>query len=251
MKRILLLVAVVALMAAPAMADINAAWTNSGMSWTGVTVVDPRGPVTGTHNTSTGMSLFTEYPTPAYPDVPFIGNGSNQFYAFCVDLRQYVDTSTHPFAIVAPSAVPMPAYGPPMEQPMGVARAARLEHFFSKYYGFLSNGVNDTVERQAFQLAVWEIVYEDGPVASYSLSGGSLYVSSGASAAVTKANAWFSDASWQTATGLYVAGLQDLREGSYGQDFVTVVPHPIPVPGAALLGLLGFSLISRIKRRFA
>ena len=37
------------------------------------------------------------------------------------------------------------------------------------------------------------------------------------------------------------------------QDMVVIVESitPVPVPGAALLGLLGFGLIGWIKRRFA
>ena len=147
------------------------------------------------------------------------------------------------------------------QQPMGPARADRLQRFYSAYYNKLSDGNQDATDRQAFQLAVWELVYEGTD--TYSLSDGDLTVARGGSTdVINRANAWLAG-SWQTGAGGQTPGVPG--GGSSGPDPGTVITDPdeppvieppddpppavLPVPGAALLGLLGFSLIGWAKRR--
>ena len=45
-------------------------------------------------------------------------------------------------------------------QRMGAAKAGRLQHFYGAYQSQLFDGNQDAIDQQAFQLAVWEILYE-------------------------------------------------------------------------------------------
>ena len=138
---------------------------------------------------------------------------------------------------------------------MGAARAGRLQHFYGAYQSQLFDGNQDAIDKQAFQLAVWEILYEGD--SAYSLIEGDLSVAAGGSAEViNRANTWLAG-SWETGNAVeHLAGLQTPPEGSSGGQPPPVDPGVpgvtvVPVPGAALLGLLGFSLIGWVKRRFA
>ena len=140
-------------------------------------------------------------------------------------------------------------------QRMGTARAGRLQHFYGAYQSQLFDGNQDAIDQQAFQLAVWEILYEGD--SAYSLIEGDLSVAAGGSAEViNRANTWLAG-SWETGNAVeHLAGLQTPPEGSSGGQPPPVDPGVpgvtvVPVPGAALLGLLGFSLIGWVKRRFA
>ena len=105
---------------------------------------------------------------------------ADPYYAFCVDLFEYIDNdSGTQYNLVDPSTIPLP----PKDgiQPMGVAKANLLRELYGERYNSLFDGTNDVTDRQAFQLAVWEVVYETGN--TLSLSGtttkGNLYVYSG------------------------------------------------------------------------
>jgi hypothetical protein len=140
-------------------------------------------------------------------------------------------------------------------QRMGATRAGHLQQFHAAYQSQLSDGKQDAIDQQAFQLAVWEILYEGD--SAYSLLEGDLSVVAGGSAEViSRANTWLAG-SWQTSNAMgHLADLQVPPNGSSGgQDLGPIDQGPgvtvVPVPGAALLGLLGFSLIGWAKRRLA
>ncbi|MDM8008499.1 MAG: hypothetical protein QUV05_20365 [Phycisphaerae bacterium] len=139
-------------------------------------------------------------------------------------------------------------------QRMGATRAGRLQQFYGAYQNQLSDGKQDAIDQQAFQLAVWEILYEGD--SSYSLLEGDLSVLTGGSTEViNRANTWLAG-SWQTGNAVgHLADLQVPPNGSSGEDPDPIDQGPgvtiVPVPGAASLGLLGFSLIGWAKRRLA
>ncbi len=139
-------------------------------------------------------------------------------------------------------------------QRMGGTRTDRLQRFYGAYSNQLSDGNQDATDRQAFQLAIWEIMYEGS--GTYSLINGDLSVAGGGSSSVIdRANSWLAG-SWQT-SGVVDnrGGLDALPGGSGSGPLPPDPPAPpvvtvVPVPGAVLLGLLGFSLIGWVKRRF-
>jgi hypothetical protein len=246
MKKYLGIVAVVAMSASPALADVTATYgasSNPLSGWTSTTVsytntVNPSH--SRTDYTSTGMSIFTKTFQTAGEN-PQLGS---TFYAFCVDLNQTVSWGeTNTYSLVNPANIPQPADNP--DQPMGAAKANLLTHFFSAYYSSLFDGISDFNDRAAFQLAVWEIVYEDS--GSYNMSTGNLKATG---TALARANELLGG-SWQdSSTNLSLVGLSHIPTGQLGgdgQDFVTVVP----APGAAVLIGLGLSVIGWLKRRIA
>ncbi len=169
-------------------------------------------------------------------------NGQTEFYTFCVDLDQYVYQGQD-YNFVDPSSIPTPDGDTPYN-PMGSTRAAYLAELFGEHYHQLFDGPNDATDRQGFQLAVWEIVYEDLSN-SFSATGGDFWVEGDAGTARDRANDFLSTIDGDGPT-LRLLGLENAVDGG-AQDFVTV----IPIPGAVLLGVLGLGLVARVKRHIA
>lgn len=120
---------------------------------------------------------------------------------------------------------------------------------FAGFYGGSdqsSNAVNTTVEKTAFQLAIWDAVYDPG---TFDLTSGQFTVTSADAGVVTQANA-------------YLAGAFSLPPGSYAtdnlyaftggvsqqevrsQDLITAIPEPSTY-ALMLAGLAGVGFVVR------
>jgi hypothetical protein len=126
---------------------------------------------------------------------PFNGT----FATYCLDLNQNISLN-NPFVYnTAPLATaPQPgAYVPP-GGPMGPAKANEINILYGKDYSLtLGSGAGD--DRAAFQLAIWNIVYDND--ASVTAGGGTLYAVIGAgsgsnvdAATIALANQFLADA---------------------------------------------------------
>jgi hypothetical protein len=132
-----------------------------------------------------GNATGQQITDPAYP---------SYMYAFCIDLRQNIAPPDVNSWYLAPDIhAPIPG---PWGQPMTPAQATRLEQLFGNYYQGAFDGTgsgpgnlnrNATIEAAAFQVAVWETVWEQAgnppEVNALSDSRGNVYVNSGWSAA--------------------------------------------------------------------
>ncbi len=171
-------------------------------------------------------------------DSPFVG--------YCIDLEDGVSTgNTHTWNVTDVASAPDGQYT------MGTGKALRLAELWGRYHGL----VDTAFKAAAFQLAVWEIVYE-----AEALQLGTYDVTSG----YDRNTGFAVDASWHADFGNLTTLANSWVNGLDGtgplanlmaltnprtQDFL-VETVPVPVPGAVCLGIVGVSLISRLGRRW-
>ena len=170
------------------------------------------------------------------------GTGAT-FFTFCTELTQFISPgTTYTYDLVSPSTLPTPPGGIPGFT-MGSFRAGLLAEFFQNNFKTATTGT--TLQAAAFQMGVWEIVYQDdtaaagdgtfdslGEITLNTLSG--IFSMDNASAGGV-ANGWLS-----SLMGTYSAD-PDWLVGfgsSTTQDQATLIPLPPPVWLAAV-GLVG------------
>jgi hypothetical protein len=293
MRRLLLLLAVAACMAAPAMADYTpgsmSGWYRYGniyatgsSGWVGGDGLDP-----GTDGSPYENVVWSVYTLDVGKATKFNSQGQatawqdtglNIAPVSCIDLVQVATTAWKYYDDVDLTSAPIGSGN----QVMTPEQASRLRELWTEHGGLL---LTSNTQRAAFQLAVWEIVYQrdvvpdetSGLLTGYDVRSGwdqvnhtgfeavsvngTTKIASALpanNAAANLANDWL----------VHLNGVNDMAGRWYGTDqfmnvralvsedtqdwaFYNVDAGMIPVPGAALLGLLGFSLIGWVKRRFA
>ena len=122
-----------------------------------------------------------------------------------------------------------------------------LSQLFTEVGG--SASATSTTDRSAaFQLAVWEILFEGGTYGSLNVSSGN-FQATGNAAAIAQANSWLAalDAGDPATTALFLLSSPD------HQDFITDTNTPLlqtPEPGSlALLGIGILAAIFAMRRR--
>lgn len=158
----------------------------------------------------------------------------NTIYFWCIELTQFFSPGTHYTNQYTPS----------------LATNTLLSKLFTEAYGSaLSNATNSA----AFQLAIWEIIYDSGDL---HLNGGAFKVlgDNGHSATVTIAQGWLDGL-----TGASAGYTLYFLTAPGNQDFVTASRIPVPttkVPEPGSLALLTAALLAagfvraRATRRF-
>jgi hypothetical protein len=160
-------------------------------------------------------------------------NGGPSFTAFCVDVYQYISFGS---TFSGYSVVPGSSYA------FANSHAATdLGKLYSE-----GHAINDAVSEAAFQIAVWEIVYET--TGSYNLANGSAQFTGGSAStdgALSLASTWLG--SLAATPSLYTVSV--LASGTY-QDQVIAVPVPEPSSYALLAGgLLAMGAVIRRRAR--
>jgi hypothetical protein len=153
---------------------------------------------------------------------------------FCTDLFQYVSSTPRTYDLVTLDLVPNAA-------PMGAAKANAIAHLYTFAGGsqLLSTATNDYAA--AFQLAVWEVVYDFNPAASnngLNVTGGAFRAtaSGGGSLNSTITSHLVSFFNAASSEGPAHADLIGIRS-SAAQDQIIPIPSAGPIALAALGGL--------------
>lgn len=152
------------------------------------------------------------------------------FAAFCIELTQSVSVgSTYSsYEAIQLAAAPQPAASP--YAPMGVDDARRISDLWEKHYSSLTTA-NDFA---AFQLCIWEIVYDSGE----DLSSGNFRMRNN-----------------NTVKNLGQSWLDGINDNAPIASYLYALSHPnkqdmlVPTPGAAGLMALGVVVAVRRKRK--
>lgn len=196
------------------------------------------------HNTSAGAILVNK--TAGTGDGQYLDNG--KIGVFCIDLFESVKSGSLTYNVIMPKDGPITSASY-LSGGMGSVKAAYLAELWTKYYDPVwTSGSYTSAQKaaaEAFQAAIWEIVYEDLPsspaywdVTVDSTLGGGGFKASNLNS--TLANTWLHSL---TGTGANV----ELRVLTYGgsQDFITA--FNIPEPTTVAIVSMGLLLLVRRK----
>jgi hypothetical protein len=233
LRRAVLSAAVLATASTPALAGTVTATFNSASPSLALSFVSPVGIASG----QTGVYNWTR------TGGDHVGTPTGNFSTFCIELNQHISFGgSYTYTVMKLEDAPNPGLPEPGVNGMGAVKAANLKKLWAAYRDSIGT---DAVKAAAFQVAVWEVVYED--IGTYDTSAGDFYintVSSTANSVRTQANTWLNFLSSLTMQ----ANLAALSSESY-QDQLVVVPTPTGVTaGAGLLAVVG--IIGNRRRRF-
>lgn len=154
---------------------------------------------------------------------------------WCIELSQFVNPNSNTYTLLGPG------FGLYTAQ---FANSVAITAFFNQFF----NPAFNQTQATAFQLSVWELLFEGTPA---SLSTGS-FQAEGADAAVTLGNLWLSTFNPSTA-GPYV--LFQLHNDEWQDQIFAVSPgggsSPTPIPSSLLGGLAllaGAGAFAKLRR---
>lgn len=181
---------------------------------------------------------------------PFNGT----FSTYSIDLEDEIHTTdTYTFTTASLANAPQNSAYPGFNGPMGAAKANEISELYAQDY---SNSLTDTNHMAAFQLVVWNIVYDTDD--SVSPGAGTFYAVSGAdnnSTAIAIANNYLTTLTSSPTTneifGLIGQPIGTVPGGAGAEDQVVIDPDGVPEPGS--LGLLasGSTVVALRRRRGA
>ncbi len=178
--------------------------------------------------------------------------------AFCVDIRQSVTHAStgyqlHSNALDAAlgdrGIADLPVIHDPAAPGMGDARAMAVSALYEQR--FFEATASDALKSSAFQLALWEIIFEpaaaSGGIGTLNLSRGegTFRVTSGDMAARSLAQTWLDEISMSDLTGV-----SDTLVGFASSSFQDQMTMVVPLPPAAWAGLLGLAAAGLARRRW-
>jgi hypothetical protein len=197
-------------------------------------------------------------------DVAFTGS----FSTYCIDLLQDINfgnTYTYDVKPLASGAPQPGAYlaNSGIGSPMGSVRAADITKLYDLHYAQTLGGVSDNTNRTAFQLAIWNLVYDNsnnGPDASVSNLSGNFFVPNVSGNAIaqngpeiTTANAWLADVLNPNIADVqkYNVGALVGENGAQDQIYASTITNQgaAPLPQSLLGGLVLLGVCAAIRWR--
>lgn len=163
---------------------------------------------------------------------------------YCTDLTQNVSSGGTTYTVTPIASLPVSSGQPPM----GSIRAQAVYNLYAGA-GATASGTSDSTTAAAFQIVLWEIVYDySGTAASLNLTSGNLRVqttggSNLSGTLLTKINQFFALAG----VAAPQTGLMGFSSGS-AQDQILPVTV-VPIPAALPVGLAGLGLVALVRRR--
>ena len=193
-------------------------------------------------------------------------------WGFCIDLAQYSPSDYVTY--VADDLENAPAPKNTFGSPMGANKADAIRALWGQDFSQVLTGTasQQAVKAAAFQVAVWEIIYENfpsspsdwwdvtskGTVNTNPGNGVSGFKMTGNSDVATQATQWLNGLDL-TVTGTKESDLKALTNHDatyYYQDYAVQVPsagtnvNPVPGPAGVVLGLCGLGLVGWFRKRF-
>jgi len=196
-----------------------------------VTVTTTPVPVIGSNTVAAGAFDMTQTG----------GGGLGDFFAWCLDLGAYLGTTGN-YEI---TTTPFQNGGVVLMQ----AGMDRISAVFNANFG--ADVTSTTVNSAAFQLALWETVYDD----DFNIATGDFQAASGNAAVNTAAAGYLTEASnyngpdlWSV---LFLESTDGGVDGDRQQNLVTVAPVPLPASVLMLLAALGAMGMTARRRQTA
>lgn len=171
-------------------------------------------------------------------------DGTDRFLAFCLDiLETFADGD-------------FSKSGDGSTVGLGTSQQDSLQGLFTNHY----DKITDRVTSAAFQLAAWEIVYEDsdsfgldldtGGFKVEGLGYGSTAAENARQGAIDTANTWLGDLAF-TSPGYVLTYWDPDPDNRVAQEVVSASPVPLPAAGWMLLAGLGGLAAMRSRRKTA
>jgi hypothetical protein len=166
------------------------------------------------------------------------------FDAFCIELRQNVSNPSV-FTVGSVDTAPDPDY-PTTDAILGIGspKANYLRELWGEFYDDIHVGTTaqQNINGAAFQLAVWNIVYDE----DFTTSSGTFYATT-QPAAQTQADDWLEYIRDNNGAMANLIALTNPQ----GQDMITAVHMPTPVAAGMGLSCLVLAMMRRRRARSA